>query len=61
MHIIKRGTPPQEREYEATCRNCRTEVRFQQSEGTVTYDQRDGDFVTVKCPVCGQPIHTALR
>lgn len=61
MDILFRGTPPNEREREGTCNNCGTQVRFRESEGKVTHDQRDGDFVTVNCPVCARQIHVALR
>lgn len=60
MEILKKGTPPAEKEYEATCRNCGTEVRFKQHEGKVVYDQRDGDYITVKCSVCSRDINKAL-
>lgn len=56
MEILKRGTPPPERVYEAVCRVCETEFRFQRSEGKVEYDQRDGNFIQICCPVCGQPV-----
>jgi len=61
MEIIKRGTPPGEKIHEATCNSCKTEVRFKESEGKITYDQRDGNYVTVMCPVCNSLIYKALR
>lgn len=61
MKIIKRGKVPGKREHTGTCHNCGTVVRFRQEEGKVTHDQRDGDFVTVTCPVCGNQIHSDLR
>ena len=60
MEILHRGTPPGEKKYEATCNCCKTVVRFAQSEGEVTHSQRDGSFVTVKCPVCHGQIHQEL-
>jgi len=57
MEIIKQGTPPSEKVYEAECRKCKSVFRFKQLEGKITYDQRDGDFITVKCPVCGESVH----
>lgn len=52
MKIIRHGVIPEEVPYQATCRNCHTEFEFLQREGKVTRDQRDGDFVSVHCPVC---------
>lgn len=60
MEIIERGTPPEEKVYEGRCMNCKTKVRFKRSEGKVTFDQRDGNFVTVKCPVCRHAINVYL-
>ena len=60
MKILKRGTRPAESIHTGTCCTCNTEVEFARSEGKITYDQRDGDFVTVKCPVCGSSIHSQI-
>jgi len=60
MKIIKKGNIPDEKIYQAKCYNCKTEIEFVQKEGVVTRDQRDGDFITVQCPLCGCGIHTAL-
>lgn len=54
MKIIERGTMPGDRDWQATCTHCRTRFEFKQSEGEFHTDQRDGDYVTVKCPVCTQ-------
>lgn len=59
MEILKRGKLPEDKTYEARCNHCKTEIRFQQREGHITHDQRDGDFITVNCPVCGNKVHTA--
>ena len=61
MNILKRGTPPEERQYQGTCGKCETEIHFLQMEGQVTFDQRDGDFITVVCPVCNESIHVATN
>lgn len=61
MNVIKRGQLPQETTYNTTCGNCHSEIEFQESEGKVTYDQRDGNYVTVNCPVCQERIHCALK
>jgi hypothetical protein len=35
-------------------------VRFQGKEGSITFNWRDGDYITVVCPVCCKPITTNL-
>jgi endogenous inhibitor of DNA gyrase (YacG/DUF329 family) len=60
MKILKRGKRPEDKVYRAECNNCGTEVEFKYTEAKHTFDQRDGDFLTVKCPVCKQPIHTGV-
>lgn len=62
MEILHRGVPPEKKGkvYEATCRRCETVVRFEQGEGRVTCDQRNGNYVTVECPVCGSHIYREL-
>lgn len=60
MEIVKRGIPPKERVYEATCRECRSILRFKQSEGEITYD-REGTFITITCPVCNTLVHKDLK
>lgn len=52
MRIIKRGTPPQDREYRATCRNCGTIFEFRAIEAKHVDDQRDGGFLSIDCPEC---------
>ena len=59
MEIIKRGKLPL-KEYEAKCSYCGTEVRFHEKEGKITYDQRDGNFITVLCPICHSRINKNL-
>lgn len=60
MKIISRGVPPSEAIHRATCTTCKTEVEFERKEGKMVYDQRDGDSVTVTCPVCGATIWAAV-
>jgi len=66
MEIIKRGTPPGEQLYTGTCRMCTTEVRFKLNEAEIHSDQRDGEIISVACPVCpgliyGAPIVLYVR
>jgi RNase P subunit RPR2 len=60
MRIVKRGIPKEEILIQAGCRHCDSVIEFSRSEGRITRDQRDGDFVTIICPVCGREIHKNL-
>lgn len=60
MEILKRGTKPSEKQYEATCRNCATHVRFVAAEAVRKSDQRDGDYLAIECPVCNQSMYIAV-
>ena len=61
MRVIKEGFIPEEYIYQATCNHCKTEIEFAAKEAKRTNDQRDGDFYTVKCPLCGREVHKAAR
>lgn len=54
--IGRRGTPKTDRKYETRCRECETKFSFQRSEAEYVSDQRDGDALVIKCPVCGHKI-----
>lgn len=60
MKILERGTPPEDRVYVSTCRNCKSKIEFLQSEGRIYYDPRDGNFIQVLCPVCCASIVTSV-
>jgi predicted RNA-binding Zn-ribbon protein involved in translation (DUF1610 family) len=51
MEIIKRGEIPVHT-YDVTCRHCKTEFRFQKDEAVYHCDPRDGDYLSIRCPVC---------
>lgn len=61
MEILSRGTLPEEREHIATCGYCNTKIKFIQSEAKYVPDQRDGDFLTIGCPVCSRQIRKSVR
>ena len=61
MEILHRGIAPSERTHEATCSTCQTKIRFQQHEAKYNSDQRDGDYLSIKCPVCGHNITKQLH
>jgi RNase P subunit RPR2 len=52
MKIIKEGLIPEEVVYRTTCTKCDTEFEFSEKEAKVTSDQRDGDYVSIPCPLC---------
>lgn len=51
MKIISQGKPP-EIKYTFTCRKCKTVAIADRNEGRYVEDQRDGDAIVFKCPVC---------
>jgi hypothetical protein len=52
MRILTRGVVPETVPICTTCRHCHTVFEFLRSEGIVTVDQRNGEMVTINCPVC---------
>ena len=56
IEIIERGSLPENDVFDAQCWKCRSKLRFLRSDAKLTSDQRDGDFLTVECPVCGEPV-----
>lgn len=60
MKIIKQGKLPEEKEYQAKCSNCKTEISFKRKEATYVPCQRDGDSLTIGCPLCKQTIWVAI-
>lgn len=56
IKVLKQGTPPEEKVYQATCQRCGSELEFQQKDGRYVSDQRDGDAIVVKCPVCNSEV-----
>jgi len=61
MKIIQQGTLPEEITYRVDCSNCRTIFEFEQREGRVVYDQRDGNAVVINCPTCNKEVWKSLR
>jgi RNase P subunit RPR2 len=53
MKILKRGIIPAERIWRGTCQNCKSEFEALEKELKITHDQRDGDYASAKCEVCG--------
>lgn len=61
VEIIERGQLPSETVYDATCGNCRTKIRFKRGDAKYFFDQRDGDFLSIACPVCSFVIYKDVR
>ena len=61
MKAIKEGMIPGNIVHRASCNQCKTVVEFLRSEGRISYDQRDGDFITIVCPLCRDDIHADLN
>lgn len=59
IEVVRRGHLPEEDQFEAQCYRCKSDIRFLRSDAKFTADQRDGDFVTVACPVCQTPVNVA--
>ena len=60
MRIIERGEIPSERVHEVRCSNCYSKIEFQEHEAKKTYDQRDGNYMIIECPVCNDKIYKAI-
>lgn len=56
MKIIQRGTDPKSTPIRATCNNCQTVFEFHPIEAKYSYDQREGDFYSIDCPVCNKTV-----
>lgn len=56
MRIIKPEVSP---EYlvRADCTACRAQIDYEQREGKLVYDDRDGDYFSFTCPCCGGTIN----
>lgn len=52
MKIIKRGEVPGNEVYRLDCNHCHTEFEIKASEAKYSSDQRDGDYLSIDCPVC---------
>ena len=61
VEIIKRGVPRGEVVHDITCRFCKSELRFKEHEAKRHYDQRDGDYLSITCPVCQSVINKDIR
>jgi RNase P subunit RPR2 len=61
MKIIKKGKIPKDIPYNVSCDDCSTIFEFHAKEAKYTTDTRDGDYLTIKCPVCKKKIDVAAQ
>ncbi len=61
IKILTRGKLPEEIVYKATCGNCKTHFEFNETDAKVTHDQRDGSFMTIRCPLCQKESYASWR
>jgi hypothetical protein len=61
MKIINRGTPPETKPMRMECNHCKTVVELLPPEARYVSDQRDGDYYSLKCPVCAREMTKAVR
>ncbi len=52
VEILRRGYPAKDRKVKLTYRECRTVFVVTLQECNIVYDQRDGDYAAIACPVC---------
>jgi hypothetical protein len=52
MKIIEYGDRPEDKVYRNKCGHCKTVYEFARKEAKFHSDQRDGDYLTINCPVC---------
>lgn len=57
INIIERGEPPSEKTYTTSCYNCKTKFSFQGKDAKTSFDQREGDYLMINCPVCHNPCY----
>jgi len=60
MRIIHRGKPINEKVYEKMCYKCKSVIEFSGGEARRRSDQREGDYLEIECPVCGDKITTSI-
>ena len=51
VEVLKKNLP-REKTRTISCKECKSRLRFKESEARYVADQRDGDALVIKCPVC---------
>lgn len=52
IEILKKGTLPKDKVYIIECDYCTTSFKFNREDARYNSDQRDGDFLSILCPLC---------
>lgn len=60
MRIVRQGRVPAKKEYRVGCDNCDTVFIFEEGEARYVSDQRDGDYLEIKCPTCKESVTYGL-
>lgn len=61
MKIIKYGLLPESKTYRIQCDYCKTIFEFSRREAEYKVDFRDGDFLTIKCPLCKKHCFISIK
>jgi hypothetical protein len=61
MKVLRKGTKPADVTAKFDCRECGSRLQAKRSEGELTSDWRDGDFLTFKCPECKSSINVSTE
>lgn len=61
IEVTRQGKKPGDRVCVGTCNNCGTQVKHLVSDGISKSCQREGDWVEVRCPTCGQTIFSGIQ
>lgn len=56
MKIIKMGQMPEDKYYETTCNDCKTEFEFYESEGRWVCGSQESSILSINCPLCQKDI-----
>lgn len=58
IQVVEQGQIPAERPYAGTCDCCKTKIECLREDGRIVHsrDQRDPDYIAVKCPLCKNDI-----
>lgn len=61
MRVIKPGRLPEKRLHRIACRTCHAQFEFEQHEAKYVSDFRDGDYLEINCPTCGNTCTVATK
>ena len=61
MKIIKKGAISEEKVYRIECNHCKCVFEIMEKEGSIIFDQRDGNYLQYDCPTCSRSCMAALN